>query len=421
MVGPHPAEVVSHGHNQLVVTAPFGVGDSNPVVVSVGDRSSSNAGAPLFAYDPPVVTTILPNLFASVADTSEIEFTGFNFGLEATPLSVSIGGVPCLLPRWTNDNHLTCSPGLDGVGYKNVTISIANRSQPAFWHAEEHMIARVCPTGYTGLVGEMCAPCTGPLQGSSCPGGALSTEDTTASLPGWWRTDASGDDRSSCAPEQRARGVCPVFLRCDQPEACLGNNTCAGGYFGPRCTSCAGACPALASATTSSPASTATIAGSVSAALLLVVAGIVGYCVWSGRRVGACCGAHSAQKAVVSTRLPADEEAGFATVGVAGTSSTAQPAPHPWHAFQERIRAEAVPGPDVGLIYSVAEALVPAMGPVFGCSCSIRHHCSNAESRSTLVCSQGVSTPRSNSRIWWRWLAPLCSQLPDDTPLLICY
>jgi hypothetical protein len=64
------------------------------------------------------------------------------------------------------------------------------------------------------------------------------------STKGFWRTNFSVDSEeaaSFCAPERmlsRVGAGCPAMQPCEPVDSCLGNNTCAYGYDGPRCIYC---------------------------------------------------------------------------------------------------------------------------------------------------------------------------------------
>lgn len=61
-----------------------------------------------------------------------MSFTGSNFGLVPTPVSIMVGGLPCDDSSWLNDATVSCALRPDVVGAKNVSIMAANRSVPVF-------------------------------------------------------------------------------------------------------------------------------------------------------------------------------------------------------------------------------------------------------------------------------------------------
>jgi VCBS repeat-containing protein len=245
-LGGRPCDVQSSGHNQIVVTVPPGLGDFNPVVVTVGGRSSPVFPAAVFAYDPPVVRAFVPNVpqvdFFSEPGSAprlvlgEIEVRGFNFGADPTPLSILIGGLSCLTQSWKSDNLLACRPDADTVGPKNVSILVANRSTPFVWLEEENLVELRCKKGLNGLRGEVCVDCTAEVRGANCPGGEMDV-DLVVSQTGWWRTDVAAPS-DLCHPLRQSRARCPTFLPCEPAESCLGANVCADAYTGERCSEC---------------------------------------------------------------------------------------------------------------------------------------------------------------------------------------
>jgi len=114
-------------------------------------------------------------------------------------------------------------------------------------------------------VGEFCLPCT-PAAASIAGLGGSHFGETRDGSPaaicdgvfdeatrlgtepyanfGWWKKDlpthdaASGEADPLCPAERAHRAVFPLFMPCDPPESCLGNNTCASGYVGERCAQC---------------------------------------------------------------------------------------------------------------------------------------------------------------------------------------
>jgi hypothetical protein len=86
----------------------------------------------------------------------------------------------------------------------------------------------------------VCLPCP---QGGACPGDERFV-DLVNSTHGFWRTNWTVDSEeagSFCAPERRLSRVaagCPSMQPCEPVSSCLGNNTCAYGYDGPRCIYC---------------------------------------------------------------------------------------------------------------------------------------------------------------------------------------
>jgi len=239
-IGGRTADVIYHSHTQIAVMVPVGLGDNNYVIVTVGGRPSAVTNGSIYAYDPPEISQISPNVPDAFGPLDQrIEFRGINFGFEPTLTLISLGGLACREPTWLNDNLLNCQPPADTVGPKNMSILVANRTEPYIWYTEEEMIIFKCTKGYSGMLGEYCVDCeTEPtFRGSFCPGGELDW-DKVVSAKGWWRTNVTQDKESQCHPLRVHRAACPIFQPCEPVESCLGSNKCAEGYTAARCAEC---------------------------------------------------------------------------------------------------------------------------------------------------------------------------------------
>ena len=270
-IGGRPCPVQSRGHYDIVCSLPDGFGDSNAVILTVGGRTNAATPASTFAYDPPIVAQVQPNRPNAVKGEG-IKLLGHNFGGSLMPVTVLIGGQPCLDAAWASDNFVTCATQPDTVGLKNVSVLAANRTVPVFFYEEENGQSLVdfrCPANSMGLRGELCTPCQGfdptsqsvGVQGANCPGGELDV-DLAVSLPGWWRFNSSTALQCASALQEGriaspnpswgwaalnpATGLvavpdpgCPVFVACEPFDSCLGANVCSSNYKGDRCQECA--------------------------------------------------------------------------------------------------------------------------------------------------------------------------------------
>jgi hypothetical protein len=224
-------------HDRLICTVPTGVGDNLPVTVGLGRRTSQISNISRFTYDPPIVTVISPNTPDALGRQS-MTLRGKNFGFESTPLLITVDDVPCTTSEWLNDGQLSCLPPAEVVGAKNFSIVVANRTTPyTFFDVEEALVYQCVKDEY-GLDGEVCLKCP---QGATCPGGERFVDRVNATA-GFWRLNKTVDDSLAVmfcdAPRRQTRAVCPVFLPCGPPEACLQDNVCADGYEGERCAYC---------------------------------------------------------------------------------------------------------------------------------------------------------------------------------------
>jgi hypothetical protein len=218
----------------LVCTAPQGYGDANEVVVRVGRRASPRAPGAVLAYDPPQVYSLMPNTPSALGEPVMIR--GKNFGWERSPVTITISGLECNDPQWLNDGALSCTPQPDVVGPKNVSVLVANRTQPYTLYDYEQVFVTECKKDYYGLDGEECLDCEKHARGAVCPGGEHTVDKIYSDL-GWWRVNLT-QPNPLCDAKRAGRAACPYFVPCGPPESCLGNNTCALGYEGDRCAFC---------------------------------------------------------------------------------------------------------------------------------------------------------------------------------------
>ena len=268
-------------HNKVTCRIPQGLGGNNAVLVTVLTRTSN---AVMFNYSKPFVYTVVPNI--PNANGFELEVVGVNFGWEQTYTAITIGEKPCLNAKWRNDGSLECLMQQDVAGQKNVTITVAGQTVQLVGP-----FVPQCIVGEYGQVGELCLPCP---QGGVCEG---SFDEPYAGV-GWWMvnvattsdsTAASSTRRllrstrrrhlaelsTECPPERANRDFCPVMIPCEPAESCLGNNTCAVGYTGERCSECTvGTHYRLAGECVECPDNPELIvAGFLAAALLMCVGG----------------------------------------------------------------------------------------------------------------------------------------------------
>lgn len=160
---------------------------------------------------------------------------GTNFGDVPTPTTLLINDLPCDGVDFKGSDYLFCNPTNDVVGAKNVSILIANRTEPGLLYDVEEELVYVCKKDYYGLEGEDCQPCP---QGGACPGDERFVDLLTATA-GFWRINASiapvlsEDATLFCELSRqvsRAAVGCPVIQPCEPVEACLANNICEVGY-----------------------------------------------------------------------------------------------------------------------------------------------------------------------------------------------
>lgn len=168
---------------------------------------------------------------------------GSNFGDVPTPTTLLINDLECGGVDFKGSDYLFCNPQNDVVGAKNVSILIANRTEPGLLFDVEEELIYVCKKDFYGLEGEDCQACP---QGGACPGDERYA-DLLRATAGFWRINAtvlpalSEEATLFCELSRqlsRAAIGCPVIQPCEPVEACLGNNICDIGYTAVRCASC---------------------------------------------------------------------------------------------------------------------------------------------------------------------------------------
>jgi hypothetical protein len=110
--------MTKHGHTEIVIRTPGGIGKGLLVTVENGWGQSGNTAAnTAFSFDPPRVTNV-----AAFWPDRPIKVYGDNFGAFATKVSAHIEGIPCKESQWLPGNpsseiieeqkpHLECLPG----------------------------------------------------------------------------------------------------------------------------------------------------------------------------------------------------------------------------------------------------------------------------------------------------------------------
>lgn len=99
LVGDRECAILSYSHTTIECRAPAGSGTNKTVQVRVGRHCVDDCSPPYtaataaqnFHYDPPVVTSIVPN-HGPTAGGTLIEITGTSFGDNTVPVQVTIGG-----------------------------------------------------------------------------------------------------------------------------------------------------------------------------------------------------------------------------------------------------------------------------------------------------------------------------------------
>jgi len=238
------ADVQMVSHSELTCLSPPGHGTGNAVQLSVGGQLSNTTA---YAYDPPEVERVSD--FPADAIGSKLVITGVNFGETSTSVNVTVGTLPCANAQWVRDSnpryscrslsdaggyrqcpYLTCDAAADTVGLKNVSVTVAE--QTVQYTTLDAKVLYQCESGFYGQTGELCTACP---DGAVCAG----VQAEPVSAAGWWMSTAPTPD-ARCSPNvQQTRSTCPYFLPCEPKDACLGENECAGGYTGDRCSACA--------------------------------------------------------------------------------------------------------------------------------------------------------------------------------------
>ena len=160
--------VRSHDHEEMVISAPVGVGMDVPIVVSYHSYQGWRIEKKLH-YDKPYVNFINPQL--GNANGGKVQIHGINFGNvfgAGNVSSVFLGGLECTDITWSGtgptDEAIQCFIGPDTAGPKDVRMTVGG--QTSVWNATEWLISTghrlyfaECPPSYHGRVGEPCFEC----------------------------------------------------------------------------------------------------------------------------------------------------------------------------------------------------------------------------------------------------------------------
>ena len=220
-------------HHSHLCMLPEGMGANVAVTVTVGNEGRRSNKSFVHSYDPPRVDNIMPN--QPDAQGQEIRIRGTNFGPSGGDVTVILGNVTCQNSVVDNEESISCTTQTDTVGPKRVELHVAERSVEFPMGLE--LVVTECKPGSYGLEGELCVDCESEERGAVCPGGERLV-DLVYSDEGFWRTnDSAPSDR--CHDLRQERDECPVFLPCEPPWACAGDNECSEEYTGYRCQECA--------------------------------------------------------------------------------------------------------------------------------------------------------------------------------------
>ena len=236
-----PADVAAGpDHTGVQLTLPAGMGSDLALVVRVGGKPSNALN---FSYNPPRVTSVTPNPLDATGGS--IVVLGTDFGESPSAVAATLGGQLCTNARWVRDGrydgdaYVTCTSATTAVGFKNLTLAVAQQRVAYAGVGDVGFVAGAgssltlaaeCRPGWYGVQGELCVPCP---QGCVCPGsGAEPLSDA-----GFFLLPALQPD-AVCGTLRDHRRACPRCLACEPPDACLGNDTCAAAYTGSRCGAC---------------------------------------------------------------------------------------------------------------------------------------------------------------------------------------
>jgi hypothetical protein len=249
----------------------------------------------VWSYDPPSVSFASPNQPNAMGE--EIVLMGDNFGERSysqfSPVRILLDGKECKSAQWLppdgfmqNRPYLACEMGVTRVGFRNVTVFVAN--QTVHYTADDRIMLSECKPGYYGQVDEFCMECpvgatcdtkydlkgmrwSEPVAKAGFYGytplpweDAESRCDSTFSEDGGNTRGLNDDgttmdlcDPTLCPanldggvhpcrldPEWQTQCSCPYFLPCEPKVACLAAQAyqlgnCSERYSGSRCSKCA--------------------------------------------------------------------------------------------------------------------------------------------------------------------------------------
>ncbi len=91
--------------NSIMGTLPAGSGRLLDVSVDILGRQAS--GLKVFSYNPPTILSISPTAGSTVGG-QYITFTGRNFGIATSPLTLSLGPIACWERKWISSSTVVC-------------------------------------------------------------------------------------------------------------------------------------------------------------------------------------------------------------------------------------------------------------------------------------------------------------------------
>ncbi len=148
------------GQTQITCTIPPGQGTNVPLVYSVGGQTATSTS---FSYSAPLVTGILPGSGPASGGTV-LTVNGLNFGTSGT---VTLGGMPCTVTKWTQTQLSVLTPA--GVG-TNLTLQVTVSGQIATFNQFNYVAPVV-----TSLL---------PTHGSTAGGTSLTIQGTNFGTAG---------------------------------------------------------------------------------------------------------------------------------------------------------------------------------------------------------------------------------------------
>ena len=229
-----------------------GIGKHRNIHFQLGYKS---ADFPWFTYAPPLLRDVVPNVVNALGGRT-LRFDGVNFGpvkpTWSPAVNVTLNNATCEgAAVFNSHNEIRCVQPAGVVGPAIVQMTIAGNEMDQDPAEIEGLLQYTCERGWYGQVSEVCVPCpfgavcdfSGRYNCTAYRGTVCTAYPEPWSDATFWRDDKPADS-VLCDPLRRVRpppfnGTCPVFLRCEPENACLGNNTCATGYTGFRCSSCA--------------------------------------------------------------------------------------------------------------------------------------------------------------------------------------
>ncbi len=136
----------SQDHERMVFRTPAGMGARVALRIRVGNQPMTTPY--YFAYDPAVVSVVMPNRLD--AEGGPLELRGINFGSRRSPVRIALDADDCESPEWAQDSYnepfLRCARTKRttvGAHALNLTVALQVSPRPPARAPAHHQSLRV--------------------------------------------------------------------------------------------------------------------------------------------------------------------------------------------------------------------------------------------------------------------------------------